>query len=246
MELTPETAVALMTGALAIATFWLAWEARTARREAREEDQRRILRAALAEQLDNCRAWASRDPARGEPAVRGLQGAEPRLAAIAGLLDRLDLQPDLVAYLIWLTSAVGDHWGRIESAIGGLPETWGSNPPALSVDAPTFAQLGDDWRVMVERLQVLAAVTAAEARRRGLNDVARTHDAVLWTIVPERPERWRELMTLGGAAFGQPPFPADPAFASASPTSRDRAGAATGERQRAALASVGSGSGWRP
>lgn len=236
--MTPETAVALMTGALATATFWLAWEARKARREARRDDERRILRAALAEQLDNLRAWTSRDPARGAPAIRGLQGAEPRLAAVAALLDRLDLQPDLVAYLIWLTSAVGDHWGRIEGAIGALPAAWGSNPPTMSIDAAATAQLGDDWRAMVERLQVLAALAAAEAQRRGLDDIAGPHAAAPWTIVPERPPRWRELMAIAGIPRGEPPFPSDPAFAGVRPEARDRAGAATGARQQADLADI--------
>ena len=242
--MTPETAVALMTGALAIATFWLAWEARTARQGARADDERRILRTALAEQLDNCRAWTSRDPTRGEPAVRALQGAEPRLAAIAGLVDRLDLQPDLVAYLIWLTSVVADLWSRIESAIGRLPESWASNPPTLTLDASTLEELGSDWRLMVERLQVAAALTAAEARRRGLDDVASTHDVVPWTVVPERPDRWRELMALNAPLSGEPRFPADPAFAAATPAARDRAGAATGARQQAAL-SLPLRGGWR-
>jgi hypothetical protein len=238
-DVTPETAVALMTGALAVATFWLAWEARKARREARRDEERRILRAALAEQLDNLRAWTSRDPMRGEPAVRGLQGAEPRLASIASLLDRLELQPDLVAYLIWLTSAVGDHWGRIElslsSAWGGT-EAWTGGPSPLN---DTLAsQLTDDWRAMVERLQVLAALAAAEARRRGVDDVAAPHDVAPWSIVPQRPPRWRELMAIAGIQRGEPPFPSDPAFVGVRPAARDRAGDETGARQIGASAAT--------
>jgi hypothetical protein len=72
MVLTPESAVALMTGGLAIATFWFAWEARAARRAARGEESRRILRAALAEQLDDCRAWASGHAGRPELGGRRL------------------------------------------------------------------------------------------------------------------------------------------------------------------------------
>ena len=230
MVLTPETAVALMTGALAAATFWLAWEARKARREARRDDERRILRAALAEQLDNCRAWAASDPARGEPAFRNLQGATPRLVSVAAVIDHLDLPPDVVAYLIWLTSTIGDHWGRIEQQVDLLARLHGG-----SVDQERASRLTDDWRAMLERLQVLAALTAAEARRRGLDDVARPHDVVPWTVVPMRPERSRELTAIDEQGRGAPRFPSDPAFANVRPEARDLAGAATGARQEAAL-----------
>jgi len=219
-----------MTGLLAAATFWLAWEARKARREASREDERRILRAALSEQLDNCRAWTSRDPARGEPAIRNLRGAEPRLAAVTVLLDRLDLPPDLVAYLIWLTSTIGDHWGRIEKLLDELARIWGAGR-----DGARESRLMDDWRVMVEHLQVLAALTVAEARRRDLVEVAKPNDVVPWTVVSQRPERWRELLALDGFGRGDPPFPTDPAFVSVAPSARDRAGASTGARQEAVL-----------
>jgi hypothetical protein len=186
MVLTPESAVALVTGGLAIATFWLAWEARAARREARVEEPRRILRTALAEQLDDCRAWASGDPARGQSAIQRLRDAEPRTTGVAAAIHHLDLAPDLLGYLIWLTSAIGQGWGRIDAL---LEQIW-----ADGIDPVRETQLRDEWRVMLERLQIRAALTAAEARRRGLGDVAKTHDAVPWTVVPERPERWRESL----------------------------------------------------
>jgi hypothetical protein len=230
-----EVVVAIGTLALAGATFWLAREARKARTEAEEHERRTLLRAALVEQLDNCRAWITRDPARGGPAAKGLQGASPRLAAVNDLLGQLDLPPDLAAHLIWLTSAIGDHWGRIEVDLDELPTVWGSSPPALQLDGTALTGLTDDWRVMVEHLQTLAALVAAEARRRKMPEVAALHDVVPWTIVPERPPRWRELMALGGVQRGDAPFPADAAFGSVRPEARDRAGGATGERQREAL-----------
>jgi hypothetical protein len=93
----------------------------------------------------------------------------------------------------------------------------------------------DDWRVMVERLQVIAALTAAEARRRGLVEVARLHDIVAWTVVPRRPDRSREMLAISDRMRGIPPFPADPAFAGVRPEARDLAGAATGARQEQEL-----------
>jgi hypothetical protein len=141
--------------------------------------------------------------------------------------------------LVWLTSSVGDHWGRIELALSsswGGGQSWTGGPAPLS---DTLAsQLTDDWRVMVERLQVLAARAAAEARRRGLADVAGPHDAVPWTVVPERPPRWHELMAIAGIPRGEPPFPSDPSFADVRPAARDRAGGETGARRMGALSTI--------
>jgi hypothetical protein len=188
------------------------------------------VRAALVEQLDNCRAWSSADPARGEPSVRNLHGAEPRLAAIGTMVDHVDLPPDLAAYLIWLTSTVGDQWGRIEVLLEQLADSWTRGP-----DPAREGQLMDDWRAMVERLQVTAALPAAAARRRGRADVAKLHDIVAWTVVPRRPDRWRELLAISDRMRGIPPFPADPAFVSVTPEARDLVGAATGARQEREL-----------
>lgn len=223
------------TMALALATFWLAFEARKARTEAERREHVRLLRAALAEQLDNLRAWVTSDPAQGEPAFRGIQGAEPRLAALGALIDRLDMPSELTAYLIWLLSSIGDQFGRIDKALEDLPTRWGSNPPALVFDDDTGPYLADQWPVMVELLQVAAALVAAEARRRKIVDVAELHKVVQWTIVPERQERWRELMAISGIPRGEPPFPSNPAYAEVQPEARDRAGLATGARQRKSL-----------
>src|SRR5258706_1923182 len=149
-----------MTGLLAIATFWLGWQSREARREARRDDERRILRAAIAEQLGNLREWLARDPARGEPAIRGLADAEPRLAAVQAVIDRLDVPPELVTYIIWLLATAGEHWGRIERALDALPEAWGQPTGTLAIDSGVLEQLGDDWRAVVQRLKVLAVLIA--------------------------------------------------------------------------------------
>src|SRR5258706_6167175 len=110
-----------MTGLLAIATFWLGWQSREARREARRDDERRILRAAIAEQLGNLRERLARDPARGEPAIRGLADAEPRLAAVQAVLDRLGVPPQLAAHIILLLASAAEHCGRSGRAPGTLP-----------------------------------------------------------------------------------------------------------------------------
>jgi hypothetical protein len=235
-------ALALGTGALAIVTFWLGWQTRSARLEARKDAERAILRSALAEALANCRAWHGRDPARGEPAWRSLLDAEPRLFAVSGVIDQLDLPADVVGYLIWLTSTIEEQWGRTRFLVDRLllsidPYRAAALGHAVG-DSAAQSQLTDDWRAMLERLQVLAAVLAAEARRRGLADVAAPHDAVPWTVVPQRPPQWRELIAIGGLGRGDPPFPSDVAFRPASALERDKAGNITGARQMGALSSA--------
>jgi hypothetical protein len=226
-----ELFIGAATLALGAATVWLGLETRWTRNEGRKDVARALLRAALAEQLGNCRDWLIRDPARGEPAIRGLEGSEPRLRAVQALIDGLDLQADLVAYLIWLLPTIGDLWGRIDQLIDRAPDDWGKPDGIRSLEPQELSELGDLWRAMVERVQVLAALMAGEARRREFLDVASPHDAAPWTVVPQRPERWREYIAISGIQRGEPRFPADSAFAAIRPEARDRAGAATGAAQ---------------
>lgn len=188
------------------------------------------VRAALLEQLDNCRAWQGRDPARGEPAWVRLRQAPPRVEAIRLMIDRVNLQPDVAAFLLWQIAAIGELWPRIEGTLDGLARTPnGLSNPALQ------ALLRDLWTVMLERLQVATALVASEAQRRGLRDLALTHDGVAWTAVPERPPTWRRDMAIADRHAGIPSFPTDSAFVGVTPEARDLAGHATGARQRADL-----------
>jgi hypothetical protein len=223
--------VAALTGALAVATFWLAWETRTARIQGERKARRRLLRAALAEQLDNCRALNWREPARGKPAWVGLAKTTPRTDAVASLIGSLDIPADLFAYLVWLQAAIDDAWSRVTAALHAILDRPGHAPTTGEIN-----ELEAAWQVALERVQVLAGLVSAEARREGFDDVGVAHDAAPWTIVPQRPPTWRLNMAIAdGPYFGAPPFPADPSFASVSPAVRDRAGDATGTRQQSWL-----------
>jgi hypothetical protein len=96
-------------GSFGAATVWLGWQTRQARIEARAADEKRILRGALAEQLDNCRTWVSHDPARGEPSVESLRGTPPRLDTLQSVVQQLNLPADLVPYLVWLIGTIEEQ-----------------------------------------------------------------------------------------------------------------------------------------
>lgn len=231
-----ELLVALGTGALAVATFWLALESHKARAEAKTEAVRGILRAALAEQLDNCRAWFTRDPSRGDASLGALRRAEPNLKSTVVLLESVDLPADLVAYLVWHLGRIREDWDQFANRLDKIMPHRSQSGAGVDNDSR------DTWTLLVDRLQVLAALLAGEARRRGLAEVAAPYDAAPWVTVLERPDRERELRWVTDRAIrGGPAWPADPAFAVAEPSARDRAGAATGARQRDDLAQISDG-----
>lgn len=191
--------VAIATFVLGIATVWLGWQTRQARVEARDADVKRVVRAALVEQLDNCRMWVSHDPARGQPSFDWLRGAKPRLHAMESMLQSLALPADLVPYLVWLIGTIDELWTQIDGTLN-----WRVGPTGtLTVNQE---RLPNEWRVMVERLQVAAGLVGGEARRRGFDDLAAPHDLSPWVVVPEWEERGRELMSVTDAAYrGAPP-----------------------------------------
>jgi hypothetical protein len=189
------------------------------------------MRVGLVEQLENCRRWLAADPARGAPARNRLRRMEPRLEAVRTIVDRVDLAPGLAVMLIWQMGAIADLWRRIDDALDAIGRTLGGQPNTARAQ-----EVADLWPVMLERLQVLAALLSAEGVRAGQVELATTHDGAPWTTVPERPPQWRALQAIGDRQDGIPPFPPDPAFDRVRPEDRDRAGAATGARQQADLA----------
>jgi hypothetical protein len=145
------------------------------------------------------------------------------------MIERLDMTTDLVPYIVWLAGTIDELWTQIEGTLN-----WPVGPAGtLTVNEE---RLPNEWRVMVERLQVAAGLIAGEARRRGFEDVAGPHDVSPWVVPMQWEERGREMMSTTDSAYrGAPPFPMDPAFAMTAPAARDRAGAETGERQRTFL-----------
>lgn len=224
------------TLALAVATVWLALEARTTRTAAATAAQRRLLRSALAEQLDNLRHWFGANPAHGDPSLDRIRRGEPRLAAVQSLLDGAELPPDLAVYLVWILGRIREEWLFWPTVIAV-----GASDAESPADHPVNSGIGI-WSRMVDRLQVVAALVATEATREGFDELKRTHDAAPWTTVLEGPDRERELRSMTDRAhLGAPTFPTEGAFVAISPEARDRAGAATGARSRAELSKAASG-----
>lgn len=215
---------------LAVATVWLAIEARKARTNATIADRRRLLRSAVAEQLDNLRQWQGANPAHGDPALERLRRSEPKLDAAEQLVDQMDLPADLAVFLVWQLGRIREEWMWWTTVIAVGPSS-DDSPAAHSSNSGVGA-----WARMIDRLQVLAVLMAAEASARGFQEIRQMHDAAPWIVVLEGPDRERELRwATDRAHLGAPPFPANQRFAFAAPEARDRAGQATGARQRAAL-----------
>lgn len=85
----------ITTAVLALATVWLARGSRMDRIDQRMERERRLLRSAILEQIDNCRQWlpsaAVLDMANRRP--------PPAVARLSDLLDGLTLPADLTLFL---------------------------------------------------------------------------------------------------------------------------------------------------
>lgn len=119
-----------------------------------------------------------------------------------------------------------EQWTQIDGTLN-----WPVGPDGtLTVNKE---RLPDEWRVMVERLQVAASLVIGEARRRGFDDVAARHDQLAWVMPLVWEESGRNIMSVTDSAYrGAPAFPTDPVFAPYAPSARDRAGAETGERPK--------------
>ncbi|HEV8280696.1 MAG TPA: hypothetical protein VGQ02_02460 [Candidatus Limnocylindrales bacterium] len=145
------------------------------------------------------------------------------------MIEQLALPADLVPYLVWLIGTIDELWTQVERTLN-----WPVGPAGTLI--VNQERLPNEWRVMVERLQIAAALVAGEALRRGFDDVASPHELSPWVVPLVWEERGREMMATTDSAYrGAAPFPSDQAFAGAAPGARDRAGAQTGERQRAFL-----------
>lgn len=79
---------------------------------------------------------------------------------------------------------------------------------------PTNSNVRNDWTLILERLQVMACLLAAEASRRGYGADAAIVDQVRWEFPEVWAERTRALTQLSeGTYLEAPPFPSDPAYA---------------------------------
>ena len=146
------------------------------------------------------------------------------------LVDEADLPADLAVYLVWITGRMRDEWAwwPTVAAVGSS----GSLSPA---DNPVNSGVGK-WALMVDRLQVAAALVAGEASRQKFPEIRQAHDAAPWTVVlPGPPGEREQRAATDRARLGAPAFPVGELYVQASPPIRDRAGAATAGRREDGL-----------
>lgn len=140
-----ELLIGLGTLALALATVWLAFEARKTRTDADKSRRRRLLRSTLAELLDDLRIWTTANPAHGEPALERLRRSEPKLGALDRLIEEVNMPADVAVYLVWLAGRIREEWVWWPHvfAVGSGDPNPASHPPNSGVGR---------WALMVDQL----------------------------------------------------------------------------------------------
>lgn len=171
-------ALAVMTGALAAATVWLALEQRKGRIEAERNRIRIVLRGALAEQLENMRRLHGRDPSRGQPAMLALRASGPTFDRIGRLVREVALPSELAAYLIWLIGETRQRWSSFEGLLDDIAPLDGSTGRVH----PTNSTVHSDWKLILERVQIAGCLVAAELARLGFGADAAIVDKVTWSV----------------------------------------------------------------
>ena len=210
--------LAAATVVLAGGTVWLALEQRQGRIDAAHQRVRVALRAALAEQLENGRRWHRCDPNRGDAALQSLRVAGPSFDVTTRLLSVVDLPPEFAAYLLWLMGDTRRAWDALRGLLDLVAPADGSVPTV----SPNNSNVRSDWKLIIERLQVMSCLLAAEASRRGYDADAAIVDQLRW----ELPEVWAERMRFSTKLsevmyLDAPAFPSDPAYAKCGVGQRD-------------------------
>lgn len=191
--------LAIATVILAAATFWLVWEARTARRSETDQNVRRLLRAALVELRENVNTWSAGDPGGGSPAWSFIPEQPLPLRATRDLLAGLDVPGDLLGYLTYATKDIEDSQEMF------LRIYQGREPQGGPQDWMHSASSYHRWTRTLFRLLVVGRLLVAEADRRGKTDVANAfrHQFEL----DDRKFKSPRAAPLEAALGNQPPFP---------------------------------------
>lgn len=213
--------LAILTGVLAVAAFvaigvnmWLQHQERRRLEEA-------VFRAAIIEQVDECRAWVSAPPGLQDHADIGLIERLPHFKAVEALMAFVPLELSCFSRLL----------DRIARAKGWTYEKWAGS--AGSQD------WSSEWHWQVTQRQEVAGLLLGAATVCGHHDLVtalRGHSAlqpIPWK--PSRTETEAGQVTQGGV----PPYPDWAAYQPWSPSAQDawadRVGAAMQEHITAAM-----------
>lgn len=229
------TATLLLAGAtlaLVLVTGWstrkLVHEGREGRREDRAERRRALVRAAVAEGVDNARAWWAVEPRRLTLGEKQRTIPAFQFEALGTLVDNMDLPPDVVAYLLWARGYVADLRDRYASCVAGKE---GAQP---------VNECRDLWASTLDLAQTIPVLIRAHGL--GEPELAPAmfgFSFERWLVAQERPPQTREHEHIQRMAMdGAPPWPTGERYALFSPAARDAEGARTGDRSRDQLASM--------
>ena len=196
-----------------------------AREEATDSRGRRLLRAALLEQTENCRVLLGSDPSKGSAAAATTAHWEPAFGELLDWLKATELPADFAVYLAWLIGSARHMHGlfREECRLASMEVA-----PHMVPLSETNAW--DRWAGELEDVQTIAELLIGHAATApSLEQVHRQfldHPWVLPEIRPKEPTDWRAALHLQPLDMvAPPPFPLGATYEFASHSRR-------GERAR--------------
>lgn len=214
-------AATLLLGA---ATVWLGWGARASIRQVadvrvadRRERRETALRAALLEQLDECRRWLSRRPEMGVDTdwVANLQRRPPALDSLNRLLRSHSMNPAARSCLLARIGAVAE-WA--DTARDGATREPGDE---FWRDSDRQNAWWREWERQLEIRQEILGLVLGAATEDGLSQLVKEFADDKW--LEPRVHPISRVSTEAGEVLqlGLPPWPSDEAWAEWSPRTRD-------------------------
>ncbi len=181
-------------------------------KEANDAGARRILRAALIEQTDNCRILLGSDPSKGSAAAATTAHWEPAFVELLDWLKATDLPADFAAYLAWLVGSARHMHGlfREECRLASMEVA-----PHNVLLRET--QASDRWAGELEEVQVIAELLIGHSSAApGVGEVHRQFVDHPWTVPqvgPTSTNDWRAALHLQPLEMvAPPPFPIGAAY----------------------------------
>jgi hypothetical protein len=206
----------------------MALEVRQGRIESGKSIARVALRGALMEQIENARRLQARDLDRlPQDQVHTLGAAAPAWEQTVSLLRSVDLPAELSVYLQWIIGDTSRVWSGVLRQVGELP------------DIASAVALKTDWSLVLERVQIVGALCAAELGRRGHRADGLVADKAVWMLPAFWPEGRAGTQLTEQTYLQAPRFPSDKAYVTASPAARDAHAASilAGKQEKLAAAS---------
>lgn len=203
--------LAVVTAASVIISLWRDSRHRTLDHRDRRET---ALRAALLEQLEECRAWVRWEPnfSDSDRAEKECQTRLPAFDRLTDLLQQESIDPECRARLLWRMNQLAE-WVEEKS------QRW-----ALGTSDPDAVAWRNDWPIYVDRHQEIVGLLLGAAAQNGFHELVGAFRKDQWlqpSPVPGREIDRTSLDRQEVAAGRLPPWPSDTAYSCWSPTARD-------------------------